>query len=253
MKALTGAKAAFLKADAFAQAASMLEDSADNAVVAQLIETSLTNAGAKVSDIELASAQIGAQLNGGLSALIAGGVRHDMLPYLTAAGAPVKTPEDLAAYNLKDPQTCIPFQQGTLDSAIAMADMKDAKAYEEAIAQVKAAAVAALDQAFADSQADVLVSVNNYHSQVYATANYPAITIPVGSAQANGMPVGVALIGKPGSEAKLLSYAYALEQATKLPWRRWQKRPQRAQRRRPAPRPARSARRGNRSRATPSS
>ena len=30
------------------------------------------------------------------------------------------------------------------------------------------------------------------------------------------MPVGVVLIGKPGEEAKLLSYAYALEQATKL-------------------------------------
>ena len=33
--------------------------------------------------------------------------------------------------------------------------------------------------------------------------------------RANGMPVGVALIGKPGSEAQLLTYAYALEQATK--------------------------------------
>ena len=49
----------------------------------------------------------------------------------------------------------------------------------------------------------------------YATANYPAITVPLGL-RANGMPVGVTLIGKPGSEAKLLSYAYALEQATKL-------------------------------------
>jgi amidase len=72
-----------------------------------------------------------------------------------------------------------------------------------------------VDQTFADSQADVLVSVNNYHSQVYATANYPAITVPLGLRK-NGMPVGVVLIGKPGSEAKLLSYAYALEQATKL-------------------------------------
>ena len=214
-KALNGAKAAFLKADVLAQAASILEDSADNAAVAQLIEKSLTKAGAKVSDIEFTADQIGARLNAALGMLIAGGIRHDMLPYLTAAGAPVKTPEDLAAYNLKDPKTRIPFQQGTLDSAVANADMKDAKTYEEAIAQVKAAAVAALDQAFADSQADVLVSVNNYHSQVYATANYPAISVPMGK-RANGMPVGVVLIGKPGSEAKLLSYAYALEQATKL-------------------------------------
>ncbi len=103
-KALNGVKAAFLKVDVLAQPTSPLEDTADNAAIAQLIEQSLTKAGAKVSDVELAPAQIGAQLNGVLATLIAGGIRHDMLPYLTAAGAPVKTPEDLAAYNLKDPQ-----------------------------------------------------------------------------------------------------------------------------------------------------
>ena len=86
-----------------------------------------------------------------------------------------------------------------MDSAVADADLKDATDYQEAITQVKAMAVAALDQAFADSQADVLVSVNNYHSQVYATANYPAITVPLGK-RANGMPVGVVLIGKPGKK-----------------------------------------------------
>ncbi len=102
-----------------------------------------------------------------------------------------------------------------MDSSVANTDVKDAGEYQDAITQIKAAAVAALEQAFASSQADVLVSVNNYHSQVYATANYPAITIPLGK-RANGMPVGVVLIGKPGSEAMLLSYAYALEQATKL-------------------------------------
>ena len=214
-KALNGVKAAFLKADVLAQPSSPLEDTADNAAIAQLIEQGLAKAGAQVSDIEFSPAQIGAQLNGALFTLIAGGIRHDMLPYLTAAGAPVKTPEDLAAYNLQDPQTRIPFQQGTLDSSVANTDVKDAASYQDGITQVKAAAVAALDQAFADSQADVLVSVNNYHSQVYATANYPAISVPMGL-RANGMPVGVVLIGKPGEEAKLLSYAYAFEQATRL-------------------------------------
>ena len=183
-KALNGVKAAFLKADVLAQPTGPLEDTADNAAIAQLIEQGLTKAGAQVSDIEFAPPQIGAQLNGALAILIAGGIRHDMLPYLTAAGAPVKTPEDLAAYNLKDPQTRIPFQQGTLDSSVANTDVKDAAEYQDAITQIKAAAVAALEQAFADSQADVLVSVNNYHSQVYATANYPAISVPMGLPQA---------------------------------------------------------------------
>ena len=147
--------------------------------------------------------------------ILLGGVRHDMVPYLVAAGAPIKTLEDLAAYNLKEPKTRIPYGQGTVDAALSVAELKDAKVYEEATQQAKEMAIGALDSAFADSKADVLVSVNNYHSAFYATANYPAISVPLGLRK-NGMPAGVTLIGKPGSEAKLLSYAYALEQATKF-------------------------------------
>jgi amidase len=213
--ALDGAKVGFLKADVLAKAANILEDTADNAAVAALIEKSLTGAGASVSEAALAPDGIGGQLEAVLGVLVAGGIRHDMLPAIAAAGAAVKTPEDLAAYNLEQPQTRIPFGQGTLDSSVANADVKDADAYAGLVGQVKGAATAALDAAFAGSGADVLASVSNYHSQVYATANYPAITVPLGL-RANGMPVGVTLIGKPGSEAKLLAYAYALEQATKL-------------------------------------
>ncbi len=46
-KALNGVKAAFLKADVLAQPTSPLEDTADNAAIAQLIEQGLTKAGAK--------------------------------------------------------------------------------------------------------------------------------------------------------------------------------------------------------------
>ena len=93
--------------------------------------------------------------------------------------------------------------------------MDDPNEYQDAAAQVKEMTTAALDAAFADNKADVLVSVNNYHSIFYATSNYPAISVPLGL-RANGMPVGVTLIGKPGSEAKLLSYAYTFEQVTRL-------------------------------------
>jgi amidase len=212
-KALNGVNAAFLKGDVLAQKSNDLEDNSDNAAIAQLVEKSLAQAGAKVTDIELTPAGISTQFN--LGALLMGGVRHDMISYLVDAGAPIKTLEDLAAYNLKEPKTRIPYGQGTIDAALPIAQLKDFKVYEDATKQVKEIAIATLDAAFADNKADVLVSVNNYHSSFYATANYPAISVPMGL-RANGMPVGVTLIGKPGSEAKLLSYAYALEQATKL-------------------------------------
>ncbi|MGE5603671.1 MAG: amidase family protein, partial [Nitrososphaerales archaeon] len=164
-KALNGVKAAFLKSDVLAQQPNELEDNSDNPAIAQLVTKSLAQAGAKVTDIELTPAGIGTRFN--IMVVLLGGVRHDMVPYLVAAGAPIKTMEDLAAYNLKEPKTRIPYGQGTVDAALSVAALKDAKVYEEATQQAKDMATGALDAAFADNKADVLVSVNNYHSAFY--------------------------------------------------------------------------------------
>jgi amidase len=214
-KALNGVTAAFLKSDVLAQKPSALEDTSDNAAVAQLVEKGLTQAGARVTAIELTPAGIGQQVNMLLGGMLMGGVRHDMVSYPVAAGAPIKTLEDLAAYNLKEPKTRIPTGQGTIGTSLPITQLMALKDYQEFVTQGKELATAVLDAAFADNKADVLVSITNYHSPLYATANYPAISVPLGKRK-NGMPVGVTLIGKPGSEAKLLSYAYALEQATRL-------------------------------------
>ena len=84
-------------------------------LIAQLVEKSLAQAGAKVTDIELTPAGISTKFS--MGAMLVGGVRHDMVSYLVAAGAPIKTLEDLAAYNLKEPKTRIPYGQGTVDQA----------------------------------------------------------------------------------------------------------------------------------------
>jgi amidase len=46
-----------------------------------------------------------------------------------------------------------------------------------------------------------------------AVAGYPHITVPMGQVQ--GLPVGLSIMGPAWSEAKLIGYAYAFEQATK--------------------------------------
>jgi len=46
-----------------------------------------------------------------------------------------------------------------------------------------------------------------------AVAGYPSITVPAGYAA--GLPVGISFIGRRWSEAQLIKYAYAFEQATK--------------------------------------
>jgi amidase len=72
-----------------------------------------------------------------------------------------------------------------------------------------------LDASFATSGADVLVSMDSLHSPFYATAGYPAITVPVGRLP-DGRPAGITLIGKPGGDAALVAQAYAFEQASRL-------------------------------------
>ena len=51
-------------------------------------------------------------------------------------------------------------------------------------------------------------------STVTSVAGYPHITVPAGFV--HGLPMGISLIGPAWSEGKLLGYAFAYEQATKL-------------------------------------
>ena len=47
-----------------------------------------------------------------------------------------------------------------------------------------------------------------------AIAGYPNITVPAGEVE--GLPIGLSFFGRRWSEAKLIGYAYAFEQATRL-------------------------------------
>jgi amidase len=51
------------------------------------------------------------------------------------------------------------------------------------------------------------------NSSIAAVAGYPTITVPVGYSY--GLPVGMSFIGKPWTEALLIKFAYAYEQAAK--------------------------------------
>jgi amidase len=49
-------------------------------------------------------------------------------------------------------------------------------------------------------------------TQPAAVAGYPIITVPAGTAF--GLPLGLSMFAGPGSEGRLLGFAYAFEQAT---------------------------------------
>lgn len=69
------------------------------------------------------------------------------------------------------------------------------------------------------SAAWVTDTVNGDHflggaTTLAAVAGYPHVTVPMGDVR--GLPVGLSFIGEAWSEAKLLSFAYAFEQSTRL-------------------------------------
>jgi amidase len=73
---------------------------------------------------------------------------------------------------------------------------------------------AILARTFAENEVDLLVSLANQHSMLYATAGYPAITVPLGLDE-TGTPNGVTFIARPGEDARLMASAYDFEQATR--------------------------------------
>lgn len=194
----------------------ILEEETNAAFWLARIDEGLAKAGAKAKDLDETFAE-----KPELLPVIFLGLSCDTLPYLTAAGAPVKTVADLQAYNEADPARRIPRGQNMVDLAVRVlgAIREDTgvtedgvdQLYEEAALHVREGMAAILARTFAENEVDLLVSLANQHSMLYATAGYPAITVPLGLDE-TGTPNGVTFIARPGEDAKLLAYAYAFEQ-----------------------------------------
>lgn len=190
------------------QAPRGLENTADNAEILTRLHDGLSAAGAHVVELELAEAE-----NAGNSLRVAlGGLTHDTMAYLAAHGGP-STVAELAAFNLAAPRIRMPRGQ----FFVALANLFDLSAadYEVAVGTHAAASQTQLRRTFDAGGIQLLVSLSNLHSEVYAGAGYPAVSVPLGLRR-NGMPVGATLIGRPGRDAELLAYAAAFERATRL-------------------------------------
>ncbi len=190
-----------------------LEKTGDNAEMLGRIDHGLAAAGAVAVDAALV-------IDGSLDAfeasfltVVLGGLTHDTVGYLARAGAPVESLADLHAYNLQRPRRRMPKGQLLLSLALARQISRDA--YETSALDLRRSAQRTLDATTEAAGVEVLVSITNLHSSLYATAGYPAVCVPLGL-RANGMPTGVTLIGRPGEDAALLRTAAAFEAATRL-------------------------------------
>ena len=152
--------------------------------------------------------------------------------YLAGRGSStkVKSLQELIAFNMKERDREMPYFGQDIFEAAQMKGPLTSPVYRKALATCRAnARTLGIDAVMSRHKLDALVAptlhaawptdlVNGDHfvggsSSPAAVAGYPSITVPAG--QVNGLPVGVSFIGAAWSEAKLISYAYAYEQATK--------------------------------------
>jgi amidase len=149
---------------------------------------------------------------------------------MTRQGKGPRTLADLIAYNEENAVREMPyFRQERFLEAQAKNPLSDPK-YVEARDRIKRlAGVEGIDLTLAKDHLDVLIAptmgpawstdlVNGDHflgggvTTPPAVAGYPHVTVPMGAV--TGLPVGLSFVGTAWSEGRLISYAYAFEQAT---------------------------------------
>lgn len=159
--------------------------------------------------------------------------RDDLNAYLaTRSGVPVKSIDDVIAFNTARADTVLRwFGQQWMEQAAASGGT-EAPAYLRARDDARRlAGPEGIDAAIAEHELDALIgpstgpawrvdwvngdSPSGGSSGMAAISGYPSISVPMG--QVHGLPVGLTLFGAKFSEAKLIGYAYAFEQATQ--WR----------------------------------
>ncbi|HEV3425599.1 MAG TPA: amidase [Paraburkholderia sp.] len=161
--------------------------------------------------------------------------KHDLPLWLEtfAPHAPVQKLADVIAFNEAQHAREMPyFGQELFTQAQALGDL-DSEVYRQALATCrKGSRDEGLDRAIREHRLDAIVaptggtawltdfingdSAGDGFSTPAAVAGYPHLTVPAGLVR--GLPIGLSFVGPAWSEARLLAFGYAFEQATQ--WRR---------------------------------
>ncbi|QWP78918.1 amidase [Lysobacter sp. K5869] len=147
--------------------------------------------------------------------------------YLRDSDAPVKTLDELIAFNRANAAREMPFfGQELFEQAAKKGPLTDA-AYRKAAAQARSLAGAqGIDALMKKHKLDALIApatapaftVDPVNGDAFggsswgaaAVAGYPSLTVPMG--EAHGLPLGLVFMGRRWDDAKLLSLGYAYEQ-----------------------------------------
>ena len=158
--------------------------------------------------------------------------KTDLNNYLAALGpkAPVKSLQDIIAYNDKHKDQEMPFfGQEIMIQAQAKGPLTEKKYLDELASNLKMSRTDGIDATMDKYKLDAIVAptgspawttdvINGDHfsgasSTPAAVAGYPNINVPAGFS--HGLPVGISFFGRAYSEPTLIKLAYSYEQSTK--------------------------------------
>ena len=175
------------------------------------------------------------QLTGG-GDLLSWEFKTDLELYLAqwAPTSPVKTLDDLIAFNRREAAREMPyFQQETVETAARRGPLTSPEYLQLKERLLRAARADGIDAIMQAQRLDAIVTLSGGPARpidlvsgdsgggtgipgvtgVAATAGYPHITVPTG--YVHGLPVGLSFAGRAWSEATLIRLAFAYEQASR--------------------------------------
>lgn len=143
-------------------------------------------------------------------------MKSDLPTYLSknaAENIKVRSVSDIIEFNKKDSINRMPYGQNLFYGIVA--DSATKEKWNAIKTTLKTNGKMFFDVPMKTNQLDGILSINNYHSDFAAVAEYPAITVPMGY-KPNGEPEGLTFIAPRLHEKSLLQWAYAYEQASHM-------------------------------------
>jgi len=142
-------------------------------------------------------------------------MRNDLPSYLknyASKTVKVKSIADVIEFNNRDSINSAPYGQRLFKAIVA--DSGTAETLDSIKRNLKTIGKQYFDVPRKQNKLDAILSINNYHANYAAVAEYPAITVPMGYSN-DGKPKGLTFIAERLREKQLLELAYAFEQASK--------------------------------------
>ncbi|RIH81724.1 Glutamyl-tRNA(Gln) amidotransferase subunit A [Calidithermus terrae] len=136
------------------------------------------------------------------------GLRQGVNAYLEATGAPVRSLEQVIAFNAHNPAAA-PYGQDLLQAS--QAEPMSAEDYRALVEHNRRTGMATLRDLMSQNGVSLLVTVSNSLSLYTSTSGFPVLNLPAGYRD-SGEPVGVSLVGDLLEDAHLISLAQAISE-----------------------------------------